>query len=208
MWGSFLALGLMLGGVYASGFATTGGAIGTANGAGQAFGNPGANEDPAQLAENVSSAGQLRWNWHGSWGSLDSQVMYKIDLDSLPASSDYFSSVMLTERPTGFADLQLQLRLAEVDAGGSCTPAALNGAGAGDSRVMQFGSADAQVTFSGRNGANNGLPGGTTYCVGVADYPGAGSDPGGTFIRKAGAGAGFSGSYPQFVAALEPAASS
>lgn len=206
-WAAFVALGAMLGSAYATGFATTGGAEGAAGSGLGGLTGPGAGEDAALLADKIDSGSDLRWNWIGTEGSVESTVMYTVDLDTLPASGRYFTSVMLVNEPSGFSDLQLQFRLAEVGAGGTCTTGALSAAGGADSRVMAFESADAQVTFSGLSGGNGGLPGGTTYCVGIVDYAGAGSDPGGTFIRRDSSGASFTGTLPRFVSTLEPASS-
>lgn len=199
----FFMLVLTIGMVWATASATTGGISGIPQATALNSSRPGASQDTALLANNVSSSGDLAWSWSGQWGSVGSQAMYTVDLDGLPASDRYYLGVYLTNLPSGFADLQLQLRIAAVGAAGSCnagvTEAASNPS---DHRVMAFDAADAQVTFSGMNGAAGGLPGGHTYCVGVADYAGSGMDPAGTFIRKSNAGPAFKGSYPQFVAAL------
>lgn len=199
----WLMLALAIGMVWATVSATTGGISGIPQAAALNPSQPGDGQDTAVLANKVASSGNLTWNWSGQWGVVGSQAMYAVDLDALPAGDSFYLGVYLTNIPAGFADLQLQLRIADVGAAGSCNASAIEGvSNAGDQRIMVFDAADAQVAFSGMNGATSGLPGGSTYCVGVADYSGAGMDPAGTFIRKSSAGPTFEGSYPRFVAAL------
>lgn len=203
---AILLLAFALGTVWAAAYSTAGGVAGIPQASALIFGEPGASQETAVLANRVESRGNLTWNWLGRWGSIASQAMYRVDLDSEPAGGRYFLGVYLIRPAHGFANLQLQLRIAEVGPGGTCDAAAIEAeSDPRDDRVMVFGTADAQVTFAGMNGGEGGLPGGTTYCVGVADYAGAGMDPAGTFIRKTSAGAGFDGAYPHFVAALNRA---
>jgi hypothetical protein len=202
-----VALGAILGSAYATGFAASRDANGAAGGELGGVLDPGADETGALLADKISSGSDIRWRWIGSEGSVESAVVYTVDLDSLSPSGRYFTSAMLVNEPSGFSDLQLQFRIAEVGEGGACSTDALRAAAGADSRVMTFDSADAQVTFSGTHGENGGLPGGTTYCVGIVDYAGAGSDPEGTFIRRDNSSASFTGTLPRFVSTLESASS-
>lgn len=210
-WGAFLLLGLLLGAVYATGFATTGGS-GSAAEATPLTGKPGDNEDSAELQSLITSTGSLSWSWVGRWGSVATKAMYELDLSGKLASENFYAEVVLSNTPTKFSDLQLQLRIAEPAAGKTCTEAEsitkLEEAGAEDRRVMIFDTADAQVTFSGMGGATTGLPGGAEYCIGIVNYPAeggslaAGKDESGTFIRKSEAGATFSGVLPAFIGTL------
>jgi hypothetical protein len=202
-WGAFLLLGLALGAVYATGFATTGGTTGSTANASANTNTPAGNEDTNALNPLVSSGGDLSWSWAGRWGSVASKAMYTADLDTLSASNNYYVGVYLTNSPSGFSDLQLQLRIADVGTGGTCNAAAIDGVSdTDDYRVMLFDSQDAEVTFSGMNGATSGLPGGSTYCIGISNYANSGKDTGGTFIRKSATGGTFSGTYPTFIATL------
>jgi hypothetical protein len=199
----FFMLALAIGMAWATASAATGGISGIPQAAALNPSQPADGQDTAVLANKVASSGDLTWNWSGQWGSVGSQAMYTVDLDALPAGESHHLGVYLTNVPAGFADLQLQFRMADVGAAGSCNASAIEGvSNAADHRVMAFDAADAQVTFSGMSGAASGLPGGSTYCVGVANYSGAGMDPAGTFIRKSSAGPAFNGSYPRFVVAL------
>jgi hypothetical protein len=194
-----------IGTVWAAASATTGGLAGIPEATPVIASQPAVDEDTALLANDVQSSGPLTWSWSGDWGSIDSQAMYKVDLDEEPAADRYFLGVYLIRAASGFASLQLQLRIAAVGPGGTCDAGVIEAASDPDNaRVMVLDRADAQVTFAGVDGGQEGLPGATTYCVGVADYEGAGIDPAGTFIRSAGNGS-FAGAYPHFVAALNRA---
>lgn len=205
-WGAFLLVGLLLGTVYATGFAEVGGESGSLNEA-ASFGNePAGGEEAPELANLISVPGgeNLTYDWYGHWGRVESKVMYELNLTSFTAADAFYSEVMLANEPSGFSALQLQIRVAKAS-GGSCAVSDLEGTAASNYRVMTFDSADAQVTFAGMGGATTGLPGGARYCIGVVDYAGpppSGRDTEGTFIRKAGWGGGFSGAYPRFVASL------
>lgn len=201
--GAFLLLGLALGNIYATGFATSGGATGATGEASPNYLDPGNKQDTSGLNGLITSSGDLSWSWQGQWGSVASQAMYTVDLDTEPAEDDFFVGVYLTNVPTGFSDLQLQMRIAEVGEGGTCSGTVMDEvANENDFRVFVFDAADAQVTFSGMNGVETGLPGKTTYCVGISNYEGSGKDESGTFIRKASKGGKFNGIYPTFVSTL------
>lgn len=204
-WGALLALGLILGVIYATGFATTGGTEGSTGPAAANTNDPAANQDSSALAGQITAPNDLTFNWSGRWGTIDTAVMYEVDLTPFGAGEKFFSEVLLTNTPSGFSDLQLQVRIAEA-AGASCANSDLTGtAMPANGRVMIFDTDDAQVTFSGMGGATTGLPGGAIYCIGVVDYgpnPASGKDTGGTFIRKSQAGGAFGGDYPEFVGTL------
>ena len=201
--GSFLLLGLALGNVWATGFAVVGGATGTADPAAPYYFDPGNKQDRSGLNGLLTSGGDLTWNWQGQWGSVSSKAMYTADLNTLSAGGKYYVGVYLTNVPTGFSDLQLQLRIADVGPGGACSGTVMDAVTeTKDFRIFTFDAVDAQVTFSGMAGAVTGLPGASTYCVGIANYSGSGQDPAGTYIRKSSSGPSFSGIHPTFVAAL------
>ena len=217
VWGAFLLVGLLLGTIYATGFATTGGRtdalgsrVATANN-----NTPGGNRDTSALATLIRSNGALTYTWTGRWGSVGSFVMYEADLTSFDDPGDlFFAEVLLTDpQPSGFSDLQLQFRLAPdtADTIAGCATTDLNDTYSrpDNYRVMIFDAEDAQVTFSTLDGADpgTGLPGGAKYCIGVFAYtdpPSSGKDTGGTFIRKSTTGGTFSDGddYPTFVGTL------
>lgn len=214
-WGAFLLLGLLIGAVYATGFAETKGKDGILANPANVNGKAAANENGAELKEELTTVTtELKYNWAGRWGSIDTAVMYQADLGLFTTGEKFFSEVVLTNTPTEFSDLQLQLRIAKIAktetcavAGGAALESAAAGGGnvASNKRVMVFDTADAQVTFSGMEGTFEGLLGGSKYCIGIVNYtgpPAAGKDTGGTFIRKSAAGSSYSGIYPSFIATL------
>lgn len=217
VWGAFLLFGLLLGTIYATGFAETTGKNGTLATPANVNGSPATNENSAELKEELTTVTpELSYNWAGRWGSITTAVMYQADLSLFTSDEKFFSEVVLTNPPTDFSDLQLQLRIAKIEGTKTCSAdgvIALESTTAGggalaenkNKRVMVFDAADAQVTFSGIDGAVGGLLGGSKYCIGIVNYtgpPAAGKDTGGTFIRKSTAGSGFSGTRPSFVATL------
>lgn len=182
LWGAFLLLGLALGTIYATGFAETGGTNATPTDPTANTNSPGDDEDDSALDLGQPNA-NITYNWAGRWGSVSNAALYEADLTGI--TGDYFIGVYLTNQPGGFSDLQLQFRIADVGLGGTCDGTAIdNATDTDDHRVMIFDNNDAQITFSGMNGAPGGLPGNTIYCVGVANYTGNGKDTGGTFIRR------------------------
>lgn len=215
VWGAFLLFGLLLGAIYATGFAETKGKDGTLANPAKVNGKAAADENSAELKEELTTVtSELKYNWAGRWGSIDTAVMYQADLGLFTTGEKFFSEVVLTNTPTEFSDLQLQLRIAKIESAKTCSAdgvAALESSAAGggavstNKRVMVFDAADAQVTFSGMEGTLEGLLGGSKYCIGIVNYtgaPAAGKDTGGTFIRKSAAGSSYSGTYPSFIATL------
>lgn len=199
---ALLALGSSLGTIWASGFATTTGATGTATKASAIFANPGNRQDTSGLNGLIALGGSLAWSWEGQFGKVASLSMYKVDLDTL-SEGRYWTGVYLTNIPTGFSSLQLQMRIANVGKGGTCSATVIEKvANESNYRVFTFEASDAQVVFAGMGGAESGLLPGTTYCIGIANYTGSGQDTKGTFIRKSTKGSTFTGTYPTFIAAL------
>jgi hypothetical protein len=175
-------------------------------------GTAGENEDESELKGLIESKGSLTWSWLGRWGSVATKAMYEIDLSEKLESEKFFAEIVLSNSPTKFSDLQLQFRIAKPATGKTCTEAEsitkLEETEEEDWRVMVFDAIDAQVTFSGLEGATTGLLGGSDYCLGIVNYPAeggslaAGKDEGGTFIRKSEAGASFTGVLPTFIGTL------
>ena len=199
-----LLLGLSLGTIYATGFATTGGETGTTGNASPINDAPGDKLDTSGLNGLITNpTPDLTWNWSGRNGSVNSAVMYEANLTGEPGGNNYFVGVYLTNSPVGFSDLQLQVRIAAEGGDNACTISDLTDTATSNYRVFVMDTNDAQVTFSGMGGATTGLPGSERYCIGVVDYTGAGKDPAGTFIRRISSSTDFPpGIYPTFVAAL------
>ena len=68
--------------------------------------------------------------------------------------------------------------------------------------VVPLVSVFAQATARGLGVYWNNLPGGTTYCVGIAAAPNPASDPSGTFLRRDSDTTGPS-AYPSFIATVD-----
>jgi hypothetical protein len=229
-WGAFLLLGLLIGAVYATGFATIGAGTPSESTPESLAGEPQATQAENSALKNSINpvTTELTYSWLGRWGSIETAVMYELDLEGtdpvdeeeFTASDKFYSEVVLLNEPTGFSDLQLQLRIAKL-AEPSSESCALNGEAAlksavapngggvvANQRVMHFDTSDAQVLFKGINdssGAATGLPGAAEYCVGLVNYTGppeAGKDELGTFIRKNKTGPEFDGEEPEFVVTL------
>lgn len=202
IWAAFLVLGLALGTIYATGFADTGGTTGSDTAAGDAVGTPGANEDNSDLAGLLSSNGNLSWSWLGRWGSISDKVMYEADLTGEPGANEYYVGVYLNNTPSGFSDLQLELRIAADGGDNACTVSDLTGTAAGNRRIMTFDSNDAQVTFAGLSNTASpdasGLPGAERYCIGIVNA--LGKDTVASFIRRGSTGS--TPTYPTFVGSL------
>lgn len=202
IWAGFLVVGLLFGVVWATGFATTEATTGSESKAAAVLSEAGEKQDAAALAGKISHKEDLTWSWSGRWGSIATATMYEIDLSSFASSEKFFSEVVLTNEPTLFSDLQLQLRIAKPEKT-SCEAKDLEKTESSNDRAMVFDAADAQVTFSGMKGETTGLPGESKYCIGIFNYSGSGKDTGGTFIRKSEAGSEFKGTYPAFVATVD-----
>ena len=116
-------------------------------------------------------------NWTGRWGSTAATNFFKVDLDSKPNTQTFNAAMLLTNDIStyGWESLQLKVEQKDVGAGGSCTPAT-DFDGTQNPKVMVFDSQDAGAYW-------NALPGGTTYCIGLADSNG--QDTSGTFLRSA-----------------------
>jgi hypothetical protein len=176
-WLAFGAAGLACGAVWATGFASVGGANGT-NAASPIV----APTDPAAHApalNGVVTAGSpLTVDWNGRWGSISADTnFFTVDLSGEPSGQTYNVAFLLTNTTdiSSHGWSSLQLKVEEVDAGaGPCDASAFNGAQ--NAKVMAFDSQDAGVYW-------NGLPGGSTYCIGV--NAAAGDDAAGTFLRGA-----------------------
>jgi hypothetical protein len=192
-WSAFLLVGMALGTIYATGFATNNGST-DAGGSGPAAAagmDPGDNQDTSVLANSVSSPNSLQYTWSGRWGSFASnQHLFTVDLDepNIQAGT-YYVELLLSNTPDGFSDLQIRFALAG-DGGDGCQASDLNTAPT--NRVMIFDTEDSQVTWPN---LSTGV-----YCVGVQQA--SGKDTSGTFIRKVNTGQTFNGTYPQFVATV------
>jgi hypothetical protein len=175
-WLAFGAAGLACGAVWATGFASVGGANGT--NVASPIVAPAAPAAHAPALNGVITAGSpLTVDWSGRWGSISADTnFFTVDLSSEPSGQTYNVAFLLTNTTdiSGHGWSSLQLKVEEVDAGaGPCNASAFDGSQ--NPKVMAFDSQDAGVYW-------NALPGAKVYCLGVnaAD----GQNPSGTFLRR------------------------
>ena len=195
-WIAFGAVGLATGAVWATGFASIGGATG--------------NNDPspivapstpashtAALSGVITAGSDLTVDWDGRWGSIPADTnFFTVDLTGEPNTQTYNLAFLLTNTTdiSGNGWSSLQLKVEEVDAGsGACDASAFDGTK--NPKVMAFDSQDAGVYW-------NGVAGGDVYCIGVNTSDG--QDPTGTFLRRASDTVAPT-VYPRFLATVDRA---
>ena len=174
-WLGFAAVGIATGAVWATGFASIGGATGTdAASPIVAPSEPG--DQAADLAGAVTPGSALTVNWDGRWGSNADTNFFTVDLSAKPNTRDVqHRDVLLTNDISNAGWSSLQLKVEAVDrATGACVAADFDGTNRPE--VMAFDAQDAGVYW-------NGLPGGDIYCIGVNASDG--QDSAGTFLRRA-----------------------
>jgi hypothetical protein len=193
-WLTFAVVGVAMGAVWASGFASIGGANGT-NAASPPLtaSDPGAHT--SDLAGTATPGDPFTVNWVGRWGDTAATRFFTVDLDAKSASNDYNLAFLLTNdiSNSGWTTLQLELENADVGTGGTCDATVFDGTN--DPKLMVFDSRDAGVYW-------NNLPGGTTYCVGIAAAANPASDSTGTFLRRDSDTTGPS-AYPAFTMTVD-----
>jgi hypothetical protein len=193
VWLGFAAVGIATGAVWATGFASIGGATGT-NGSSpmRTPSNPGAHVPDLQGA--VTAGSPLTVNWSGRWGSTADTNFFTVDLSGKPNTQTFNVAFLLTNDLSGDGWTSLQLELEAVTrASGACVPADFNGTNL--PRVMAFDALDAGVYW-------NGLAGGSIYCIGLDASNGM--DTAGTFLRRDSDTSG-PAEYPTFVATVDRA---
>ncbi|MFL5886116.1 MAG: hypothetical protein ACJ77M_13685 [Thermoleophilaceae bacterium] len=195
-WLAFGAVGILMGAVWATGFASIGGATNGTPAASPAFTSGGASDQNSALAGLVTPGSNLSVTWTGRWGSTAATNFFKVDLDTLPAGQTYNVAMLLTNNIStfGWESLQLNVEQKDVGVGGSCATPGTIFDGTQNNKVMYFDQADEGVYW-------NGLAGGSTYCVGIAASNG--QDTSGTFLRSATDSAPTG--YPTFTATLDRA---
>ena len=192
-WLSFAALGILTGAVWATGFASIGGATGT-NGSSPIVSPSDPAAQTAALQGAATAGSPLTVNWSGRWGSTASTNFFTVDLSGEPGSQTYNVAFLLTNDVSNAGWTSLQLELENVTtAVGPCDPAAFDGTN--QPRVMAFDTQDAGVYW-------NGLAGGSIYCIGIDASDGQDTD--GTFLRRASDSSGPT-TYPTFVATVDRA---
>ncbi len=192
IWLSFAAVGIATGAVWATGFASIGGATGTDGGS--PILTPSAPADqPPDLAGSITAGSALTVNWDGLWGSTADTNFFTVDLSAKPNTETYNIAFLLTNdiSSAGWSSLQLEVEAVDI-AAGPCDPSDFDGTNRPE--LMAFEDQDAGVYW-------NGLAGGSVYCIGLNASDG--QDSAGTFLRRA-AESGPT-TYPTFVATVDRA---
>jgi hypothetical protein len=192
-WASFAVVGVAMGAVWATGFASIGGATGT-NGASPFLAPTAPGAHTADLASTATADSPLTVDWAGRWGSVAATNFFTVDLSGQSNTRTYNIAFLLTNDISNAGWTSLQLKLENKDiVSGPCVAADFDGTNR--ARVMPFDAQDAGAYW-------NGLPGGKVYCIGIAAAPG--DDTAGTFLRRASDTSGPS-PYPTFVVTVDRA---
>jgi hypothetical protein len=172
-WLAFAAVGVSMGAVWATGFASVGGATGNNNSSPSiTASNPG--QHSAELSGLVTAGSNLTVDWAGRWGSVAATKFFDVNLIG-KATGTFNVAMLLTNDISGHGWTSLQLNLELYDAGtGTC--AAANFDGTGVKHLVALDSQDAGAYW-------NGLAGGKRYCIGIAPASPADTITG-TFIRR------------------------
>jgi hypothetical protein len=172
-WLAFAAVGVSMGAVWATGFASIGGATGTNNASPNITSSAPGQHTP-ELTGLVTQGSDLTVNWNGRWGSTAATKFFEVDLTG-KATGTFNVAMLLTNDISGHGWTSVQLNLELFDAGaGTC--AASDFDGTGTKHLVALDSQDAGAYW-------NGLAGGKRYCIGIA--PAAPADnPADTFIRR------------------------
>lgn len=176
-WIAFGAVGLATGAVWATGFASVGGATGNNDPSPIISPSAPASHSPVLGSGVVTAGSPFTVDWAGRWGSVANTNFFTVDLSGKPNTQTFNVAFLLTNTTdiSGHGWSSLQLNVEEVDAGtsGPCDASAFHGTQ--NAKVMAFDAQDAGVYW-------NGLAGGEVYCLGVAASDG--QDTTGTFIRR------------------------
>jgi hypothetical protein len=192
-WLAFGVVGIAMGAVWATGFASIGGATGT-DGASPILTPSSPAAHAADLAGTVTPGSAFTVDWAGRWGSAAATNFFTVDLSGKPATQTYNVAFLLSNDISngGWTSLQLLVENKDI-ATGPCVASAFDGTNR--PKVLAFDSLDAGVYW-------NGLAGGSVYCIGIAASDG--NDPTGTFLRRASDTTG-PGVYPTFVTTVDRA---
>jgi hypothetical protein len=192
-WLGFAAAGIATGAVWATGFASIGGATGT-DVASPVLAPSAPGDVAPDLAAAITPGSAFTVNWSGRWGSVADTNFFTVDLSSKPNTEFYNIAFLLTNDISSAGWSSLQLKVEAFDrASGACDPADFDGAQRPE--IMAFEAQDAGVYW-------NNLPGGDIYCIGINASDG--QDSAGTFLRRADESADPT-TYPTFVATVDRA---
>ena len=172
VWLAVGIIGLALGAVWATGFATIG-AGNTSSVTSPALTRDAPTAQADRLANVVSAVTPLDYTFEGYWGSVPATTLFKVDLKNNPAhATGTFNVALLLGDKTPLAGWSsLQFFFEEVEASGpgdTCDENDFDETDAGatkNGKLMRIDSEDAGVYW-------NGLPGGHVYCLGIGPSDG------------------------------------
>ena len=188
-WLVFGLLGLMMGVVWAAGFASSSATVNTAADADPVFGTASSAAPSSEYSGLVAENTALTIDLDGNWGRIAADTpMFDVDLTGVTGT--FFIDVVLANTPDGWSALQLEF----VQFNSTCGAVA-DWSAPDATSVMVVETVDSYATFSG-------LPGGGSACIGIEATAKA-NDQSGTFIRSA---PGATPTAPEFVAILNRSA--
>jgi hypothetical protein len=193
-WIAFAAVGIIMGAVWATGFASIGGATGTTV-ASPAVTSGAASNHTSALSGTATADSPFTVNWTGRWGSVAATNFFKVNLTGKTGT---FNVAMLLSNDIaagGWETLQLNVEnVQEASGTADCSGAVTTFDGTQQNKVMVFDSRDAGVYW-------NALAGDKVYCIGVAASNGQNTS--GTFLRSASDSAPTI--YPTFITTVDRA---
>jgi hypothetical protein len=192
-WLTFAVVGIATGAVWATGFASIGGATGT-NGNAPILAPSAPAAHTPYLQGAVTAGSPFTVDWAGRWGSTAATNFFTVDLSGKPGTETFNIAFLLTNdiSNSGWTSLQLKLENVAI-ASGACNASDFDGTNS--PKVMAFDAKDAGAYW-------NGVAGGSKYCIGVAASDG--TDSAGTFIRRDSDTVAPT-TYPTFIATVDRA---
>jgi hypothetical protein len=193
-WLAFAVLGVSMGAVWATGFASIGGATGTDSPNAAVITPSSPTDQVAQLNGLATAGSAFTVNWAGRWGAVADTNFFTVDLSSKPVGQTFNIAMLVTNDISNSNWTTLQLKVEAVDrASGACVASDFDGTNRPE--VITIDAVDAGAYW-------NGLPGGDIYCIGVNASDG--TNPTGTFIRRADE-TNDPSTYPTFVTTVDRA---
>src|SRR4051812_1835552 len=198
-WLAFGAVGLAMGAVWATGFATVGEGSTGINATSPALTRTDPADQGDRLAGTIADGTDPDYAFDGFQGSVGATSMYTVDLSAYNSTDKFNVAVLLaTATPlTGWASIQLEFDMVPAGVDNVCTAADFPVAAGTDPKVMRFDSQDARVNW-------NTVDGNAIYCVGLRASDGRAS--GGTWLQSASESAAPS-VFPQFIGTVARAIS-
>ena len=194
-WLTFALVGILMGAIWATGFASIGGSTNNTAASPAVTAGASAAHSSALAGKVTALPGGLSVDWTGRWGSIPSdEKFFKVDLTGMTGQTFNIAMLLSNDISTGgWETLQLNVENVQLASGtADCSSAVFDGTQ--QNKVMVFDSLDAGVYW-------NGLAGDKVYCLGV--HTSNGQDTSGTFLRSATDSAPTT--YPTFITTVDRA---